>query len=598
MAEFALGLTKTAVAGTVSRVKLAIEEETKLRVRVQDDLVFITGELEMIQSFLNVANAERTNNQVVRTWVRQLRDLAFDVEDSVEFIVHLDKASPLDWVRRLAYSLMCMGMAGPPLPLDVAVADVKRLKARVQDVSQRNTRYNLIGDSGSSLRQHHHHDSSSSSNSSAPSHDLMLAATAGKSSSALHILREVWEATGKLRSGKGLRHLITGESENLEVISVWASSPGASAHLGVTHVMKEVYNHREICQEFKIRAWVKPTHPFNTQELLSSLLAQFYATSGQTNALDFRKMKDDDEIIQKLSQQRYLVVVEELSTLVEWDAIRMYLSSGKTHSRIVVVTQQLGLALSCTGEPYQVSELRQFSDGESLFAFFNKVPWRRSDLGDFIWQLRRRGTISVWGIDDGESSLVDEVYTCLIHKSDEFDGVKFQRHNWVNVSDPFDLNVFCWRLFLNFHSVGLRVEKIAEVGMMGYSGIIQECCRFLREDDCLVVINGLKSIDDWKLIKDTLLSEPTKGSIIIITEKESLAMYCADEKDRALSVDDLKADAVLRHWIKNFQFYRTGGKEEGRFFSTRMNRAREWTDMFGDADISLVPQHLMFLLDV
>lgn len=53
MAEFALGLTKTAVAGTVSRVKSAIEEEADLRVRVQDDLVFISGEFQMMQAFLS-----------------------------------------------------------------------------------------------------------------------------------------------------------------------------------------------------------------------------------------------------------------------------------------------------------------------------------------------------------------------------------------------------------------------------------------------------------------------------------------------------------------------------------------------------------------
>lgn len=122
MAEFALGLTKTAVAGTVSRVKSAIEEETKLRARVQEDLVFITGEFEMMQSFLSASNVgERSSKtQVVRTWVRQLRDLAFDVEDCVEFVVHLDKPKRWDWAWRLLLPVMfCTARPGPP-PLDEA----------------------------------------------------------------------------------------------------------------------------------------------------------------------------------------------------------------------------------------------------------------------------------------------------------------------------------------------------------------------------------------------------------------------------------------------------------------------------------------------
>ena len=44
MADFALGLTKNAVEGTLSKVQSAIDEEDKLRETAQQDLVFITGE--------------------------------------------------------------------------------------------------------------------------------------------------------------------------------------------------------------------------------------------------------------------------------------------------------------------------------------------------------------------------------------------------------------------------------------------------------------------------------------------------------------------------------------------------------------------------
>ena len=39
------------------------------------------------------------------------------------------------------YTVNC---CAPPLPLDVAVSDIKQLKARVEDVSQRNIRYNNL----------------------------------------------------------------------------------------------------------------------------------------------------------------------------------------------------------------------------------------------------------------------------------------------------------------------------------------------------------------------------------------------------------------------------------------------------------------------
>ncbi|CAM0907752.1 unnamed protein product [Alopecurus aequalis] len=377
MAEFALGLTKTAVEGTVSRVKSAIEEEAELRVRVQDDLVFITGEFEMMQSFLSAANAgERASkNLVVRTWVRQIRDLAFDVEDCVEFIVHLDTASPWDWVRRLVSPVMVC-TAKPPLPLDLAVAEIKRLKVRMEDISQRNTRYNLlIGHNDSPADAHHPpHLPVRPGRARGTSAPAAAAAT-------FHALREVWEPRGKLYRTSDLKRLIHCNGSKLQVISLWASpkvddcedvavgDPGWA-----TTSVKKAYYDPEICREFSNRAWVRRlTHPFNPVEFLDNLLTQFRSHhndfDGHGDHADLRLSK----LVKQLSEQRYLIVIEqELTTVADWDAIRMYLPDGNNGSRIVVSTKHLGLALTCTGNPYQVCELKRFSLDQCLYAFFLK----------------------------------------------------------------------------------------------------------------------------------------------------------------------------------------------------------------------------------
>ncbi|EMS58012.1 Disease resistance protein RPM1 [Triticum urartu] len=380
MAEFALGLTKTAVAGTVSKVKSAIEEETKLRVRVQEDLVFITGEFEMMQSFLNVANAERANNQVVQTWVRQLRDLAFDVEDCVEFVIHLDKASRWDWVRRLTSSLICM--ARPPLPLDEAVEEIKRLKARVEDVSQRNTRYNLIGTSGN--------DDGSSNQQLQP---FMRTSCTSATMATFHDLREVWKAMGKLCDRPcDLKRLIDCQGSELKVISLWESTQAdVVAELGWASIMKKAYYDPETCQEFKNRAWVKLSthHPFNPVEFLNNLLTHF--TSNHHHHHD-----NMSKLALEVSQHRYLIVLEqELSSVAEWNAIRMCLPDGENGSRIVVFTKHLGIALLCAGNPYQVSELKCFSHDRYLYAIFPKGCGHHIGFDEFICQIRRQNGVII-----------------------------------------------------------------------------------------------------------------------------------------------------------------------------------------------------------
>lgn len=72
-------------------------------------------------------------------------------------------------------------------------------------------------------------------------------------------------------------------------------------------------------------------------------------------------------------KNRYLVVLEGLSNMSEWEAVRKYLTDSKNGSRIVVSTQQLEVAQLCAGQSYHVSELRKLPDNHSICAFFNEV---------------------------------------------------------------------------------------------------------------------------------------------------------------------------------------------------------------------------------
>ncbi|KAF7056214.1 hypothetical protein CFC21_079194 [Triticum aestivum] len=549
MADFALGLTKTAVEGTLSRVKSAIEEEAKLKEKVHQDLVFIIGEFQMMQSFLETAKWERAKNKVANTWVRQLRELAFDVEDCVEFVVHLDKDSA--WWWRVVPSCMA-----PPRHLDEAAAEIKQLKARVEDVSHRNMRNNLISDSGSHSKI------------------VMPMAPAATTSSPLAFdnLRQVWEAAGKIRDTGDLQDLIRHEDSDLRVISVWGST---GDDLGMTSIFSKAYCGKKISQEFKSRAWVKLIHPFNPEEFLKNLLTQFYESSHQAN-VDVGHL-NKAQLMQQVMEHKYLIIVEGVSTVVEWNAIKMYLPNNKKGSRILVSTQDLGIALQSPGEPYLVSELGRFSDGKSLCAFFKRTPRRHSDMGELKWQIKCRGVISVHGSAPSKSIIARRLYRGIMYNREEFDGVEFQTHRWVHVVHPFDLMDFSRRLFLDLSSYGFNDDELGKilcnqdidpqtedtiqaVLKMGDHDLFEGCRRILDENDCLIVIDGLRSRDDWNMIKSTLLSGPIKGCVLVITNEECVATHCVDDKDRALNSNCRVA--------------------EGLALSTRKEEAQDWTNNF------------------
>ena len=90
MADLAIGISMTAVEALVNKVKTAINEEAELWQIGQRDTLFMKDEFEMMQSFLKTADWEQVKNTVGRTWVRQVRELPYGAEDSVESIILLD----------------------------------------------------------------------------------------------------------------------------------------------------------------------------------------------------------------------------------------------------------------------------------------------------------------------------------------------------------------------------------------------------------------------------------------------------------------------------------------------------------------------------
>uniref|UniRef100_A0ACD5YCF6 Uncharacterized protein n=1 Tax=Avena sativa TaxID=4498 RepID=A0ACD5YCF6_AVESA len=598
MADLVVGMAKSVVDGALTKAQAAIEEEAKLRKSAQRNLVFITGEFQMMQSFLNVADSDRLENRVVRTWVRQIRDLAYDVEDCIEFVVHLDKRNRW-WLRLLKPMASCVAMA--PLPIDVAVDELDRLKARVEDVSSRNTRYSLIGDSGSK-------PASAFSEKQQPSSSCDAV-----DATAFNRLFEAAFKTTQKGHQADLTQLLTKKEHDLGVISIWGTGTSTGTgvgDLGMASMAWNAYVDKVTCQNFACRAWVKLMHPFNPHEFLRSLTAQFYAnlsgkeeptaSSSIAGVQVLRKMEatpggDPLKAFEQLViENRYLVVLEDLSTMAEWDAIRRFFPNRKNGSRIILSTQQYEVASLSVGHPYQVLHLNQLSADHSVYAFFtkgshydankgmetNNAPasdngvstgtnkkeaaakkWmvehplvgRESEVKDLglsvvIARSKCYRVMSVWGIAGvGKSALVKNMFCDRICK-----GTLFQKYGWVDVSHPFNLWDFSRVLLSNLSSGYLQASETSDLCTMGSRNPIVECREFLKQYKCLVVIDGLRSRKEWDLIQADLVSGSNRQNIIIaVTNDAEIATHChGDKGELVFNVKGLEADTAFELFQK------------------------------------------------
>lgn len=75
----------------------------------------------------------------------------------------------------------------------------------------------------------------------------------------------------------------------------------------------------------------------------------------------------------QVRENSYLFVINDLSTVEEWNCIKKYLLDYKRQSRIVVCTHRVEIVSLCTENPYQVLELKQFPSDQNIRIFDNKV---------------------------------------------------------------------------------------------------------------------------------------------------------------------------------------------------------------------------------
>jgi hypothetical protein len=93
-------------------------------------------------------------------------------------------------------------------------------------------------------------------------------------------------------------------------------------------------------EKFKIRAWMKLMHPFNHDEFVKSLLAQFSMSSSHQAQVTDEDNLTKAKLMQQMREQRYLVVLEDdVFMLEEWALIRIYLPDYKNGSWIVLSTR-------------------------------------------------------------------------------------------------------------------------------------------------------------------------------------------------------------------------------------------------------------------
>nr|GMD71810.1 disease resistance protein RPM1-like [Ipomoea batatas] len=124
----------------LENVTLLLEEKVNLLKGVKEEVEYIRDELERMIAFLGVADSMEEKDAELKVWVKQVRDAAYDIEETLDqFVLHQTNScaqyGPFNFLVRL-----CLKISKLRARLAIA-SKVQSLKSRVSNISERHQRY-------------------------------------------------------------------------------------------------------------------------------------------------------------------------------------------------------------------------------------------------------------------------------------------------------------------------------------------------------------------------------------------------------------------------------------------------------------------------
>ncbi|VAH99413.1 disease resistance protein RPM1-like isoform X2 [Triticum dicoccoides] len=325
MAETVLSMARSMLGGAISMATSAAAAEMGLLIGVRKDIWFIKDELETMQAFLEVAEKMKKKDVLLKVWAKQVRDLSYNIEDGLgEFMVHVGSQS-------LSWQLMKLKDRHR-----IAI-QIRDLKTRVEEVSARNTRYNLIKMDASDAIDEVDSHMEDIRNHSASNVDEAELVGFSKPKGELIELMDV-----KTKGGAAKVVFVVG-----------------MGGLGKTTLARKTYESKEdIVNNFSYRAWITVSQTFSKIEMLKDMIMQLFGNEELKKCLKELegKMVQVDDLAsylrEMLQEKRYLIVLDDLWTIDVWGWIKdiAFPSSNIKGSRIIVTTRDIGLAQECASK--------------------------------------------------------------------------------------------------------------------------------------------------------------------------------------------------------------------------------------------------------
>ncbi|EEE65542.1 hypothetical protein OsJ_21012 [Oryza sativa Japonica Group] len=365
MAETVLSMARSLVGNAITKAGEAAAAEISL----------LIDELKTMQAFLMTAEEMEKKPRLLKAWVEQVRDLSFDIEDCLaEFMVHVGSKSLSQQLMKLKHRHR------------IAI-QIRDLKSRVEEVSDRNSRYSLISpntDEHDTLRDEFRYWSAKNIDEA--------------------------ELVGFDDAKESILNLIDVHANHGLAKVIFVVGMGG---LGKTSLVKKVYHSINIVNNFSCRAWVTVSQSFVRTELLRGLIKQLLGGDSENEhfkglqSMQRNEKVEDlvEDLKQGLKEKRYFVVLDDMWSIdaLNWLNESVFPDSNNGGSRIIVTTRDASIIQNCAYpsylyrlEPLKTDDAKQLLLRKSNKSYEDIKEARLRSIFPEDFPIKRRCMVNRW----------------------------------------------------------------------------------------------------------------------------------------------------------------------------------------------------------
>ncbi|OVA15040.1 Disease resistance protein [Macleaya cordata] len=348
-------MAESAVEFLLERIVILLEYEGSLLGGLRQEFKEIKRELEGMRSFLKDADRiiRRENNNLdgVKTWVQEVRDSAYDVEDVIdEFMYHLG-------CQRRSIGFMGIFHKTIHFPKDLLMrhkiaTKLQVIKTQVHAISQRSQRYGFDHMKNGTFGSHfstewlQHHGESS-------------------------FFIEDDDIVGIEKDSELLLGWLLEPELRRTVVSVFGM--GGS---GKTTLVAKIYRSQIVKRYFDCYAWITVSQTYKIEDLFRNMIKDFFDSNKGGVPVDLSTMNYRglvQTIVDYLQQKRYVIVLDDVWSLNLWREISVALPDGGTGSRVMLTTRKEDIATFSFGAEGHVHRLLPLKEKEAWILFCRKA---------------------------------------------------------------------------------------------------------------------------------------------------------------------------------------------------------------------------------